>query len=578
MRVTSSERFQRPAQGFALIRPHIEGGVPTRNTTMSRKAEPIRRTHASSGSIHALGGRGRRPSRPFAASGEPGPLGHSFAKIALLPATAALPPVLHGNPDRAEIVPDNRVPGMTIQAKLRIGAPGDPFEQEADRVATQVVRQIHEPEHRASEREQAVPREEIEGKGHQDEIRPMSVNASSGVPARSSPPHLELSIHQSRGGGQPLPDPIRGTMERAFGADFSGVRIHADAGSDELARSIQAEAFTTGRDVYFRRGAYEPRSRGGQKLLAHELTHVVQQRPRDQKPLAQDEAIGTPGGKARLNVTPASVGQGVVQRSPILKISEKQSYDLGNKTPGSPKGWDGFVAYVVNEGNKNSDTVLYETLITSLKKITATVGHPDLRIIEDAVTMLKKAIEVRTISLGKPCSREDILPSPGKPAIAPPIASTATGYQVAGPKKPANTITMEDVVATTLGMKSGTTKYDPQAQKRKACWINELDGEKISLNTNNLQVYIHVTFFMAENERGTGVTKGNYAGKFARIHITAEVNTGDEKDNPRFYFMNSIWTPSSESPGYKSPLSKAAVTRIKAIGAELKSRISNRFL
>jgi hypothetical protein len=66
-------------------------------------------------------------------------------------------------------------------------------------------------------------------------------------------------------------------MERSFGADFSGVRVHADAEADSLNRSVQARAFTTGHDLFFRRGEYNPQSRSGQELIAHELTHVVQQ-------------------------------------------------------------------------------------------------------------------------------------------------------------------------------------------------------------------------------------------------------------------------------------------------------------
>jgi hypothetical protein len=66
-------------------------------------------------------------------------------------------------------------------------------------------------------------------------------------------------------------------MESAFGASFSNVRIHDGAEADTLSRSLQAEAFTTGNDVFFRKGNYDPSSSGGQELLAHELTHVVQQ-------------------------------------------------------------------------------------------------------------------------------------------------------------------------------------------------------------------------------------------------------------------------------------------------------------
>ena len=70
---------------------------------------------------------------------------------------------------------------------------------------------------------------------------------------------------------------MRSSMEQAFGADFSGVRVHTDSRSDGLNQSIQARAFTTGQDIIFRQGEYQPGNRGGQELLAHELTHVVQQ-------------------------------------------------------------------------------------------------------------------------------------------------------------------------------------------------------------------------------------------------------------------------------------------------------------
>jgi len=88
---------------------------------------------------------------------------------------------------------------------------------------------------------------------------------------------LESAIHRERSGGRPLPEGVRQLMERAFGADFGGVRVHADVEADSLNRSLQARAFTTGQDVFFRQGEYRPTSSEGQKLLAHELTHVVQQ-------------------------------------------------------------------------------------------------------------------------------------------------------------------------------------------------------------------------------------------------------------------------------------------------------------
>lgn len=108
-------------------------------------------------------------------------------------------------------------------------------------------------------------------------VQRQSDGRSSYEDGMAATPELEASIQQARGSGQPLADNIRKPMEQAFGADFSGVKVHTDAHSERLNRSIQAKAFTTGQDIFFRQGAYSPESRGGQELIAHELTHVVQQ-------------------------------------------------------------------------------------------------------------------------------------------------------------------------------------------------------------------------------------------------------------------------------------------------------------
>jgi hypothetical protein len=88
---------------------------------------------------------------------------------------------------------------------------------------------------------------------------------------------IERSIDQARGGGQAMDHGTRTRMESAFGADFSGVRIHTDTRADGLNQSLSARAFATGRDVFFRQGEYSPGTSSGRELLAHELTHVVQQ-------------------------------------------------------------------------------------------------------------------------------------------------------------------------------------------------------------------------------------------------------------------------------------------------------------
>lgn len=80
------------------------------------------------------------------------------------------------------------------------------------------------------------------------------------------------------GGGSPLEPGVRGFMEQRMGHDFSDVRIHTGGKADESARSIIAQAYTVGSDVVFRAGAYQPDTRSGQRVIAHELAHVVQQK------------------------------------------------------------------------------------------------------------------------------------------------------------------------------------------------------------------------------------------------------------------------------------------------------------
>ncbi len=100
------------------------------------------------------------------------------------------------------------------------------------------------------------------------------------------------------GTGRPLPRPIRGSMEQAFGLDFGAVRVHTDPRANLVNRSLGAHAFTRGQDIFFRHGEYDPGSSAGREVLAHELTHVVQQRAGGAK--------GTPGTRgAQLSIDPA---------------------------------------------------------------------------------------------------------------------------------------------------------------------------------------------------------------------------------------------------------------------------------
>ena len=115
------------------------------------------------------------------------------------------------------------------------------------------------------------------------------VDPASGPHGGTLGADAEREFVSARGGGAPLDEPVRRSMEAAFDTDFSGVRVHADARANALNASIRARAFTLGRDVFFASNEYRPSSRRGSEVLAHELTHVVQQTGRIRRRGATDE-------------------------------------------------------------------------------------------------------------------------------------------------------------------------------------------------------------------------------------------------------------------------------------------------
>jgi|GEM_PF-1419119 len=153
-----------------------------------------------------------------------------------------------------------------LQPKLTVGQPNDQYEQEANRVADQVVSQMAAPQS---------PRVQPQRLATPPRITPWVMRQGEGKATTS--PQTAQQIQQTRGLGQSLDRTTRSSMEQAFGADFSNVRVHADGNAHQLNQSLNARAFTTGQDIYFKQGEYQPNSQTGQKLLAHELTHVVQQ-------------------------------------------------------------------------------------------------------------------------------------------------------------------------------------------------------------------------------------------------------------------------------------------------------------
>ncbi len=166
-----------------------------------------------------------------------------------------------------------------VQAKLEVGPAGDRYEREADQMADRVMAAIQRMSAPAPSRvvDDLAHRcgpgcvHRHAGHDHEDRAGP-EIGAEGGELGTD----LTGRLRQSAGGGQQLAPSVRQPMEAAFGADFSGVRVHTDS---DLAPRIGATAFTHGQDIHFAPGQYRPTDRAGTWLLSHELTHVVQQRP-----------------------------------------------------------------------------------------------------------------------------------------------------------------------------------------------------------------------------------------------------------------------------------------------------------
>lgn len=215
----------------------------------------------------------------------------------------------------------------TVQAAARVGPRGDACEQEAEQVAARVTSEPASaagPEAAASPgaaqdppeparidaapadsepvQRMEEPEPEPERPGEYL-IQPRPVPGAPPQVPPEEPPDLDRRLAGLRLGGAPLPPGLRADMEARFGEDFAQVRLHRDADSAALAADLGARAFATGRHIAFAAGAYAPETQAGRHLIAHELTHVVQQR----------------GPRA----------PGMAQQAPAAPVQRQEEEDLG---------------------------------------------------------------------------------------------------------------------------------------------------------------------------------------------------------------------------------------------------------
>lgn len=221
--------------------------------------------------------------------------------------------------------------GGFFQTKLAINKPGDQYEKEADNVATSVVSNKNaspilqqknissiqklattSEEEKVSTNDQRMDRdkekpfqrkaaepEKNKLKGIQKMDNPLkeekkkkttAVQTKQDGTASTASTQVTSKINNSSGKGNPLPKNTLHEMGSSFGADFSNVNVHHDSESVDMNKELNAQAFTHGSDIYFNEGKYDPASSAGKFLLAHELTHVIQQRGLDEK-VQRDLAI-----------------------------------------------------------------------------------------------------------------------------------------------------------------------------------------------------------------------------------------------------------------------------------------------
>jgi hypothetical protein len=189
----------------------------------------------------------------------------------------------------------NRALSRHIQARLIVGPANDHHEQEADRVAEQVLG-MPAPALGAAPGAGGQP---IQRQGEEEELQTKPLAATITPLVQRQPdeeeiqakplvqrqaggsfwvsPELEGRLAASRGGGSPLSPGVRAAMEHHFGVDFHGVRVHTNPDAAQLSRALGAQAFTHGASIYMGEGRYDPGTTDGNRLLAHELAHVVQQ-------------------------------------------------------------------------------------------------------------------------------------------------------------------------------------------------------------------------------------------------------------------------------------------------------------
>jgi len=240
-------------------------------------------------------------------------------------------------------------PAASIQRKLTVGATNDPMEHEADNMAGKVMSM---PDSSFVQRKPSssccdYDDEHVHLKPSSGQVSPF-IQAKGGDGGAATK-NVSTGIKATRGKGSEMSGPTKSFMESRFGSDFSDVKIHTGDYAAQLSNDLSAQAFTVGSDIYFNSGKYAPGDAEGKRLLAHELTHVVQQSKSNKAPNVQRDPItGTQSSTASYDLD-GQTGRQAKTGSKTSGFAEaKVSYDEASSTFTVtfslawifPHGWD----------------------------------------------------------------------------------------------------------------------------------------------------------------------------------------------------------------------------------------------
>ncbi len=200
---------------------------------------------------------------------------------------------------------------LFIQAKLAIGQPNDKYEKEADAMGEKIVRK--------SKKDVSISNTSLVQR-KKEEISQVQLKPSNSTNVNTTSPSFESKLQASKGNGNPMSTTVKAEMESGFGRNFNNVRIHTGTKAIQMSKDIGAKAFTNGNNIYFNSNKYNPSSTSGKRLLAHELTHVVQQKSnsntiqKDGDPTTTNTP-NTQETEATINAVPALGGQIIMTNS-----------------------------------------------------------------------------------------------------------------------------------------------------------------------------------------------------------------------------------------------------------------------